>query len=122
MRLELIKFEDRLNHLYRKINKKWIKDTNQLKEIWNCDTVLEKEGYCYKMYYDIDLYINKADITDYNNKLKDFIKVIANIYKEFDENFNKAEIIELDASRDSIDEKYKLVYNKKVLPSFCYCI
>lgn len=80
-----------------------IKSDNHLYEL-----IFEKQGYCYKMYYDIDLYINKADITDYNNKLKDFIKVIANIYKELDENFNKAEIIELDASRDSIDGKYKL--------------
>jgi hypothetical protein len=47
MKLELIKFEDRLFDLYRRINKDRIKDTNQLKEIWNCDTVLEKEGYFY---------------------------------------------------------------------------
>jgi len=72
------------------------------------ELILEKEGYCYKMYYDIDLYVDNKDIYEYNTKLNQFKETITKYYKELDDNFNKDDIIELEASRDSIDGKYKI--------------
>jgi len=72
------------------------------------ELILEKEGYCYKMYYDIDLYIDKEKQDDYNNKLNNFLDIITNNYKELYTDFNKDNIIELEASRDSTGGKYKI--------------
>jgi len=72
------------------------------------ELILEKEFYCYKMYYDIDLYVDGDKIDDYNTKLNNFLDTIEKYYKELDKSFNKDNIIELDASRDSIDNKYKI--------------
>lgn len=72
------------------------------------ELILEKESYCYKMYYDIDLYIDKDKIDEYNTKLDNFLDTITKYYKKLDNNFNRDDIIELYASRDSIGEKYKI--------------
>jgi hypothetical protein len=72
------------------------------------ELILEKEFYCYKMYYDIDLYIDKEKIDEYDNKLNNFLDIITKYYKELDKSFNKDDIIELDASRDNTDGKYKI--------------
>jgi len=72
------------------------------------EVILGKEEYCYKMYYDIDLYIDKDNIDEYDNKINDFIDLIAPYYKDLDEDFKKEDIITIEASRDIPDGKYKI--------------
>ena len=81
------------------------------------ELILEKEFYCYKMYYDIDLYVDKDKVDDYITKLNNFLDTITKYYKELDAKFNKDDIIELDASRDSTDSKYK-ISKHYILPIF----
>jgi hypothetical protein len=37
------------------------------------------------MYYDIDLYVDKDKIDEYDNKLNNFLDIITKYYKELDE-------------------------------------
>jgi hypothetical protein len=41
------------------------------------------------MYYDIDLYVDKDKIDEYDNKLNNFLDIITKYYKELDDNFKK---------------------------------
>jgi len=43
----IIKFGDRVFHLYRQIKENPKIDTELLKQYWHCDTVLKKEGMFY---------------------------------------------------------------------------
>jgi len=100
------KDDGRKSKLYIVLNKAEIlsiKKDNNFYEL-----ILEKESYCYKMYYDIDLYIDKDKADEYDVKLNNFLDIITKYYKELDDNFKKEDIIELYASRDSIDGKYKI--------------
>jgi hypothetical protein len=83
----------------------------QLASIENDDNlyevIYEKDGYCYKMYYDIDLYIDKDKIDYYEGKMKDFIKKMNAEYKKLCEEYEPENIIILDASRP-VGLKYKI--------------
>ena len=84
-------------------------DIEGIKKDYNYyEVILDKEEYCYKMYYDIDLYIDKDKKDEYDKKVDDFIITIAKYYKELDEDFKMEDIITIEASRDSIDGKYKI--------------
>lgn len=95
--------ESKLFKVFNKEELSSIKKDNHFYEL-----ILEKDSYCYKMYYDIDLYIDKDKVDEYEVKLDNFLDTITKYYKELDDNFNKDDIIELYASRDSIDGKYKI--------------
>jgi hypothetical protein len=50
MKLELIKIDDRLFELYRKMNKDRFKSpekANDLKELWVCDEILDNGDYLF---------------------------------------------------------------------------
>ena len=72
------------------------------------EVIIRKDGYCYKMYYDIDLYIDKDKIDEYNIKIDDFIDKVSQLYKGIDEDYKKEDVITIDASREGTDGKYKL--------------
>jgi hypothetical protein len=91
----------------------------QLASIENDDNlyevIYEKEGYCYKMYYDIDLYVNADKIEFYEGKMNDFITKLNAEYKKLDDRYDPENMIILDASRHS-NNKYKI--SKHIILSF----
>lgn len=93
------------------------------------EVICRKSGYCFKMYYDIDLYINPDDIDKYTIKINQFINILTEQYAEIfpDKSFgcdpkglksyNSEDIIILSASRMGNNGKYKLS-NHIILPLY----
>lgn len=67
------------------------------------EVIHRKSGYCFKMYYDIDLHIDKHEIEVYNTKMKEFISILHEQYSALlliqypDNKYNPENIIILDA-------------------------